>query len=393
MAGVFCDSFAHYDTALIPLKYSTAGGSIQSDLAHVRTIQTAPALSQSLEIQAGDAPSIINFTLPADITQAYSFANQYYTFSVGMAWQAGALNGHLFDLWRNLTVAPTPPELLLYIVLNADGSLSLFTDGGTLLGSSAAGVITAGTFYYITLSADIGGFSESTFATVNVTDSSNVSTDVISVSAFVLADQFIDSIVFGGPASPDHAWVNDFYVQDLSDGSAVPLAPNIYACLPDAVGTALSLWDFLTVGPWQPNLNDFSLINSVPPDESTGIQWNLGYLAGQQTAEAAETYNFGCAGLPDGRSIDFLQVLLLYEYQLQLLPPISTILYPAIFFQENSDGTAWSGAYGGPNIPPGTPFVYIPFPNTVDPVVGNPWTIADWKAGVWQAGPQATAPF
>lgn len=393
MAGVFCDSFAHYNTAGIPLKYSTAGGSIQSELAHVRTIQTSPALSQSLEIQSGDAPTIINFSLPADTAQAYSFASQFYNFAVGLAYQSGALNGTIFELWRNLTISPSPAELLLYLVLNADGSLSLFTNSGTLLGSSGAGVITAGVFYYITLSADILGFSESTFATVNVTDSLNVSTNVISVSGFVLADTFIDSIVFGGPVSPDHAWINDFYLQDLSDGSIVPLAPNIYACLPDAVGTALSGWDFSTFGPWQPNSNDFALVNAVPQDESTGVQWNVGYLAEGQTAQTAETYNFDCSGLPDGRDIDFLQLMLLHEYLLVLDPPVSTSLKPGIYFQQNGDGNVWTGASASANIPPGTPFLFIPFPNSVDPVVGNPWAISDWKSGVWQAGPTEFAPF
>ena len=393
MAGVFCDSFAHYNTAGIPLKYSTAGGSIQSALSHVRTIQTAPALSQSLEIQAGDAPTIINFTVPVDTAQAYSYASQFYNFAIGIAYQAGALNGTIYRLWRNLNISPSPAELLLYLVLKADGSLSLFTDGGTLLGSSAAGVITSGAFYYITLSADIGGFSELTFATVNVTNSAMVSTDVISVTGFVLADQFIDEIDFGGPVAPDHAWINDFYVQDLSDGSTPPLAPNIYACLPAAVGTALSQWDFLSVGPWQPNVDDFSLVNAVPPDQSMGIQWNLGYLSGYSSAETEETYNFGCAGLPDGRGIESIQVLLLYEYQLQLSPPIGGVLYPRILFQKDSDGNTWAGASSGPNVPPGTPFLFLPFPNTVDPVAGNPWTISDWKSGVWQAGPTATAPF
>lgn len=394
MAGVFCDSFSHYNTAGIALKYSTAGGSIQSDPAHVRTVQTAPALSQSLEIQAGDAPSIINFTLPPDTAQAYSFAEFFYNFAVGLAYQAGALNGTIYQLWRNLTNAPSPPELLLYLVLNADGSLSLFTDGGTLLGSSAAGVISAGNFYYITLSADIGGFSEPTFATVNVATSANVATNVISVTGFTLADTFIDSIIFGGPIAPDHAWINDFYVLDLSDGSTVPLAPNIYAVVPDGDGTALNIWDNVTVAIWEPvSGTHYNLCDSIPPNESEGLQ----FLASPQYAptpgyfidSCSQTFNIACAGLPDGRSIGFIQAVFLMNYETSIsgVGPV----HPQVYFQHNSDGTPYLGPGSQITARPGMPYLFMPFPYSADPFT-NPWLVSDWKSGVWQAGPTNFVP-
>jgi hypothetical protein len=390
VSGVFADSFAHYDTAGLALKYSTVGGSIQNNPAHVRTIQPAPALSQSLQIQAGDAPTIINLQCPADTTATYSGPPQYYNFAVGMAYQTGALNGTIFKLWRNLNIAPSPPELLLYLVLNADGSLSLFTDGGTLLGSSAAGLITVGPFYYITFSADIAGFSESTFATVNVINLSTlVGSDVISVTGFVLADTFVDEFDFGGPVGPDYAWVNDFYFQDLSDGSTVPLFPNIYAVAPNADGTALNIWDFITIGSWQPvGSSHIALVNPIPQDESQGIQW----LATPRYApsppnfinEVGETYYFDVSGLPDGRPIQCIQSVFLMEWQLV----ITGVLKVGVntLFQENATGSTSAGHSTGVKSVPGMPYLCIMSDNWKDPF-HHLWLMTDWKAGKWQAGP------
>ena len=394
VAGVFADSFGHYNTAGIELKYSTVGGSLQNNPLNVRTLQSAPALSQSLEIQAGDAPTIINFTCPADTSQTYSVAPQFYNFAVGLAYKTGALNGTIFTLIRNLNISPSPPETLLYLVLNADGSLSLYTSGAVLVGSSAAGVISTGQFYYITLSADIGGFSETTFATVNVVNCTTLAAgvDVISVSGFTLIDQFIDEIDFSGPASPDHAWVNDFYIQDLSDGSTVPFAPNILACLPNADGTALNIWVPNNSQPWQPTSSaHFPLVNPVPEDESTGIQWNVGYLTGQ-APQCAETLRYDCSGLPDGRAIQSIQAAALAKY-VGTLGSGFGLIGPGFYFQQNSDGTPWNGNVTPFTAKPAMPFVFFFSENDVDPVANNPWLVSDWKSGVWQAGPTTYIPF
>jgi hypothetical protein len=375
MAGVFCDSFAHYNSAGIPLKYSTAGGSIQTNMAHVRTG------IQSLQIQAGDAPSIINFALPADTSQTYIRAPKYYTFAVGLAYQAGALNGRIFSLLRNLT-APSGTETLLYLVLNADGSLSLFTDGGTLLGQSAAGVITAGVFYYITLTADIGGFSEATFATVNVTTAALVSTDVISVSGFVLADTFVDEFDFGGPAASAHAWVNDFYFQDLRDGSAVPFAPSVYAVIPNEDGTPVP--NPGDGAGWQPvSSTHIPLIDSVPQSEAQGIQWNVGYTSGGNLVTGCfETYFYDVSGLPDGRTVGFIQGVFLWEYGIGELP---VNVLSSDVMQDDSGNVA--GQVFGPFTLPNQPFMFVVLPEPLDPFTGNPWLISDWKAGIRQYGP------
>jgi len=387
MAGVFCDSFAFYDTAGIGKRYSTVGGSIQTNPAHIRT---GP---RSLQIQAGDAPTVLNFTLPADVTQTYCFAGQYYNFAVGLAYQTGALNGLVFDLQRNLTISPTPARDLLSVRINGDGSLSLLTAGVTELARSAAGVLTAGAFYYITLTADIGGFSESTFAVVNVTTAGGVTTDVISISSFVLADQFIDSILFGGPAGPDHAWVNDFYVQDLSDGSTAPFAPNIYATVPNADGTALTVWDFITIGSWQPvGGSHFGLVNSVPEDESQGIQ----FLESPRYAPdppffiitVAETYLYNCAVLPNATYVQGIQTTFLWEYQTSILG-VDAVQVVALF--QNDTGLL-STVQRGVASKPGMPYVFIPTPSDFDPWTGLAWLTTDWKTGLRQAGPSNITP-
>jgi hypothetical protein len=379
----FCDSFAHYDTEGIPLKYSTAGGSIQNNLAHVRTG------FRSLEIQAGDAPSILNFALPPDVTQTYSTAPTFEYFALGFAYQADALNGTIFTLKRNLSIFPTPAETLLYLVLNADGSLSLFTDGGTLLGSSAVGVITANTFYYITLSADLSGVSGGTFATVNITDAALVSTDVIAVTGFTLADTLVDEFDFGGPGGSDHAWVNDFYFQSLFGGTTIPLAPHIYACLPNGDGTPLTaVWDNVIAAIWEPlSMAHFPLIDSVPQDETQGLQ----FPASPQYAPSppnfitfvSQTFDFDCTALPNGQPIHAIQAVLLTEYDQQI--PGVAVSSIEVAIQDSSSGNI-DGTYNAFNTAVGQAFLFGLSQMPLD-IFGNPWTVADWKAGRWQAGP------
>lgn len=385
MAVVFCDSFAHYNTAGIPLKYSTAGGSIQSTAANVRT---GP---QSLQISSSSAPSIQNFNLPADITQTYASAPVFFTFAVGLAYKTGDLSGRIFTLKRNLSISPTPAETLLYLVLNSDGSLSLLTSGAAVVGSSAPGVITVGKFYYITLSANLLAGVGTTFAKVNLVDCATLAAgvDVISVTGFSLIDSFVDELDFGGPTSGS-AWVNDFYFEDLSDGSVYPFAPNILACLPNGVGTALNEWDFTSNAPWQPNAANFALVNTVPQDESVGIQWNVGYLATSLSPQTDETYTFDTSALPAGRTIDSIQAVLLWEFLLALTQFSDTIPLP--IFQQNGDGVARIGFSQNVHSLTGNPFSYRMFVQPIDPF-SNPWVMADWKSGVWQAGPTQLTNF
>jgi hypothetical protein len=377
MATVFCDSFAHYDTAGIPLKYSTAGGAIENNPAHIRT---GP---QSLRIQSGDAPSIINFKLPADTTVVYSaYPPQYSNFAVGVAYQAGALNGNVVELWLNLNLAPAPAERQLFIRLNANGSVSLMTGAATVLATSAAGVVTAGAFYYYTLTADLVADT----AVLNVTDSLLHSTDVISISGFATSRQHVDSVVFGGPAGPDHGWVNDFYFQDLSDASSPPFAPNIYAVVPTSDGTPLA-WDWILFGSWQPvGSPHFGLVNPVPENEAQGIHWDDGYGPTPPffINRCAETYLFGCAGLPSGRLIQGIQSVFLWEYVnvIGAMP----IVFPATIFQDNI-GATQTVPNNGISTQPGMPFMFIPQPSDLDPFTGLPWLMADWKNGNRQAGP------
>jgi hypothetical protein len=389
MATVFCDSFANYDTAGIALKYSTAGGAIETNLAHVRT---GP---QSLRIQSGDAPSIINLRLPADVTQTYAFAPQYYMLAVGMAYQAGALNGNVFELWRNLNIFPAPPERLLYVRLNVDGSVSVLTDPGAVeLGRSAAGVITIGAFYYFTLSADLLGISGPTFVKLNITTSGMVSTDVVSVSPVVLADTFVDSVVFGGPAGPDHGWVNDFYFQNTHDGSLVPLAPNIYCVLPNADGTPITTYPVVpgvsSEAPWQPTgSTHFNLVNVVPENTAQGMQWNTGYESppGTTVFGVYETLRYDASALPNGRVVQGIQVVYLWEYA-NVLPPSPT--NPAVEFQDNAGNLIGPTSVTGVSIISGLslmPFMYVVSPQNVDPFTGLAWLISDWKNGLREIGP------
>ena len=78
----FADSFAHYDNAGIPLKWDSAGGSIETGSTHLR--MGGP---QSLRIQAGDSPS-------------KNLCGSRYTVT-GFAWQTEVLSGEvIFEQWE-----------------------------------------------------------------------------------------------------------------------------------------------------------------------------------------------------------------------------------------------------------------------------------------------------
>jgi hypothetical protein len=390
MSIVFADSFAHYDTAGQQYKYSTVGGAIVSDLAHART---GP---QSLRIQSGDAPSILNFSLPPDVTQTFSFAQMLNFFSVGLAYQAEALNGKIFSVGANLNIAPAPAEQILAVQLNADGSLSLLDGSDAVIDTSAAGVITVGDFYYIRLSGDLVDAPNG--AVLNVTTASFVSTDVLTVSGFAASQVFIDYLAFEGPAAPDFGYVNDLYVSDMNDSTQVPFAPNIYAEVPVADGTFLIFnWNNSTENPWQPvdaagfpSPPHFSLVNSVPQDISQGIQWQATprYAPDSPThfiSVTDEVYRYDSSALPAGRTLWAIHTATLYKYDDQLDAISGNLI--ALMIKDDDPSFVVDLFVGTTQLSPGFPYAFVMGSVETDPFTGDPWNIDDWISGRYQLGP------
>lgn len=387
MSTVFADSFAHYNTAGIPLKYSVAGGSIQSDPAHVRTG------TQSLRVQAGDAPAIENFFLPPDITQTWTFAPQFYGFTVMAAYQTEALDGVVFSVWTGLSILPAPAEQQLALSLNADGSLSLLDGSNAEIARSAAGVITTGEFYYIRLSFDLPdpSFPIIGTAVVNVTTAGNVSTDVITASGYSTSQLVMDQIRLGGPAAPNFAYVNDLYCAATSDPAGLPFAPNIYAGAVIADGTPLD-WNFSNFGSWQPvGSAHAGLVDSIPQDESQGIQFQASPQYAPDPphfiANVSEVYKIDTAPLPPTRPLFCVQPLFLWEYGPDQISAVTTQVV-AVFVQ-NGDGLnpQVQDVPGFVTPTPNFPFAFVKGSYDQDVFSGNAWDIDQWIAGVFEVGP------
>lgn len=388
MSTAFVDSFGHYDTAGIALKYSSAGGSINTNLAHVRTGV------QSLTIQAGDAPSILNFQVPSDLVPAFSFALQFSIFNVGMAYQAEALSGDVYSLRVNLGIAPAPEETILTLTLNSDGSLSLLDGTGAEIGRSAAGAITVGAFYYLSLTVDL--LSSPNTAVLNVTNSGFVSADVLTVSNFTVSQTYVDAFYFGGPVAPHHGYVNDFQFVDTSDGTVPAFAPNIVWGVANRDGTPLSFWDFIDFGSWQPQLPvgapHTPLVDSVPEDTSQGIT----FLASPQYAPTpghfisavGETFFFDVSALPANRTVESVQTVFLFEYGAMAISGVR----PSIVASFQDDTGTLSSTTLIHQADPNFPFTFLHGNADLDPFTGLAWQSNDWIGGLRQAGPTTGNP-
>ena len=387
MSTVFVDSFGHYDTAGIALKYSIAGGSINTNLTHVRTGV------QSLKIQAGDAPAILNFQVCSDLAQTFSFAPQFSIFSVGMAYQAEALDDDVCSLRVNLGIAPSPEETILELALNSDGSLSLKDGTGAEIGRSAAGVITVGAFYYLSLTVDL--LSAPNSAVLNVTNAGFVSADVLTVLNFTVSQTYVDAFYFGGPAAPHFGYVNDFQFVDTSDGTVPAFAPNIVWGVANQDGTPLSYWDFIDFGSWEPALPAGAphtpLVDSVPEDESQGIT----FLASPQYAPTpghfisavGETFFFDVSALPANHTVASVQTVFLFEYGAMAISGVRPSIV-ATFQDDLGDLNSTVLCRSAPNFP----FTFLHGNADLDPFTGLLWQSNDWIGRLRQAGPSTNNP-
>jgi hypothetical protein len=211
---LFADSFAHYDTSAIGLKWDTAGGSIDTSPAHVRT---GP---QSLKIQAGNSPGLSNRL------QNAGFA--YCT--LGWAWQTQSLAGETIVK----LIDSGSGDLQIFLVQNADGSLSLWSGTpNTLLATSAAGTITVGPFWYIEMAVILRALYQTPQVIVTVTSSpGGVANQVINFTGVPISQGHWDTLEWVGPSGANFAWIADFYALGRWDGSGDPLsvlgAPKIY---------------------------------------------------------------------------------------------------------------------------------------------------------------------
>jgi hypothetical protein len=294
---IFADSFAHYNQAGVAFfKWDVPGGTIETSAPHVRT---GP---QSLRISAGNAPSLK--------ISGYGYC------TIGFAWQTSTLAGEtIFQL-----IDSGSGDLQLYLVQNADGSLSLWSGTpDTLLGTSAPGTITVGPFWCIELSVVLNSGFQVPQAILTVTSSpGGIANTVINFSPVPTSQGDFDTLAFIGPAGD--AWLADVYVLGQWDGNDNPQAiigaPKIYGLnVPTADG--LDFVSTNTVGkttcfnasapPYYPQCN------TIPEDESLYLTETDNNPLGASWIAAAQAFGVSAVGVPPGSTIAAVQEVFLLE--------------------------------------------------------------------------------
>jgi hypothetical protein len=371
----FADSFAHYnDTSL---KWSSGGGAFETNLAHVRT---GP---QSLRIQAGNAPSILNFNFPAD---ALAFAIQpFASFTLGFAWQTQSLAGEIMvELWDIANLAPSPAERQFFLVQNANGSISVRTGSGlgTVIGTTAAGVLTIGPWWYIELTVDMNGAT----LVLTVTDAANLAVVALNVSGFATSQGIIDSLLWGGPSGANSAWIADFYFAFWDTLAPSTLgAPKIYGLpvpiTPDGFGRLNNAPDASPFNVSAPPY--FSQVNTIP--QNTGVFIAREDVAGFFPFTIGQGFVYDVSQIPGGSVVAAVQACHLWSMGHDT---DGNVPAPSPFMGYTGGGI---GDFAFGSLKAGlvdSPFLYVPFPFDQNPVSAAPWVLAEFSGPTaFQVGP------
>ena len=383
---LFADSFAHYDTSF-GLKWSSPGGAFETDPAHIRT---GP---QSLRIQDGDSPSIVNFAYPTNVLNDVGQGpgpGGNVRFVTGFGWQTSSLAGEtICELWAywdidGAVLLPVPLRQF-FLVQNANGSISVWTGnagGETLIGTTSAGVLTVGPFWYIEFSVNM----LTNELVLTVTGAANVATQVLIASGYTTTENHADRFFWGGPSGLDSAWVSDFYLARWDgEAPAVAGAPKIYGEVvpisPDGLGrlgASVSLAPFNeTAAPF------FSQVNELPQDTADYI--GREDVDGFFPFTMGQAFVYDVSSVPDGSEVFAVQAVHMWS------------------MGHDIDGnvpapTPWAGV-GGTGINDyvfsqgkgglvDSSFLFLTYPFDTNPVSGLPWSLDDFSGpDAMQIGP------
>jgi len=376
---IFADSFDNYDTDT-GLRWSTGGGDFETDPDHVRTG------AQSLRIQDGDSPTITNFPYPVNVDALV--ISQPPRFCVGFAWQTSTLGGEtILRLMCNRDVdgqTPLVPAQRQFILRqNANGSISVLTGNGvspTLIGTTAAGVLTVGPFWYIEFTADMVAGNLS----LTVTDESNTATEVLTASGFVTTQPHIDGLEWGGPSGLDAAWIDDFYFSSwdtLAPGFVG--APKIYLATPsaDGLGEVNSVTDpaafNVTSAPY------FSQVDDVPQNTGSFIarEDDVGFFP----FSLGKGFKFDASAVPPGSTVAAVQAVVMWSMDHDI---DGNAPNPDIFAGPTGGTLSDFGHFRQKDGLVDSPFLFLTFAFDVNPQTGDPWTAEEFAgSAAYQMGP------
>ena len=367
----FVDSFSHYDDSGIPLKWDSAGGTLDTAVT-----RTGP---QSLRIQSGDSP-----------TKLLDVAGYFVT---GFAWQTSVLGGETICTMTDTTSG----DIQITLAQNADGSISAFTTGAVLIASSAAGVLTTGVFWYIEIAGNLNTGIGATQLQVTVTSSpGGVAALVINATGFVPSQTSWNQLTFGGPTGANHAWLADFYHESVWDGNGNPLAvigaPKLYGLsvpMSDGldhvginnVGKTVALDG--TSPPWWSKVNEIPQTTVAPVLDTDNSPGGTGFVF------CGQCFTFDVTSVPALSQIAFVVLTQLYAAVAGSTGP-NNCNFGGIAYKTGDPTNFWRGnANFVINLSPGQslPFQYVEVIYRLNPIANNfagaPWNLSDL------IGPQA----
>jgi hypothetical protein len=242
---LFADSFDHYATAQLSLKYGNGGSAASISTVSPRTGAQCLAVTENL-----NGPNTKNF-------------GQHSNLIVGHALNPGILNGAtvLFE-------QQGANDYACYANVNADGSISMTVhyqlQPGPLIGTTPAGLLQEGQWAYIEYGLIFGQSNGACYIRVN----GILQLALTGVQTVNNGQPYSDAINFSGPPG---VLGSVFYYDDLYIGysnSGTPQndflgAIRIYPYIPVANKTPLD---------WTPNANtNYQQVSNIPPNPASYV--------------------------------------------------------------------------------------------------------------------------
>jgi hypothetical protein len=341
MALLFVDSFDHYQIADLPAKWTTVPGSGLSLPAASGRCGTA-ALKH-----AGNS----------NVVKGLTFATLTGTIGVACNIPAGYGGSGAVNLLA-VGTATTVIHLLLY--RQNDGSLAVQRNdpSAVVLGVTAPDVMRTGEWYFIEWQMKIDNGTAG-FVTVRVDNTVvlNVTGIKTQSSSTGTALELRTALLMGTLSNVTH-YYDDLYI--LDSAGAAPWNTflgdvRIEYLQPNAPGLNQA-WSLVgSPSHWQA-VNDIA----TPDGDTTHVESN--------TVGAIDTNRYQPTGLPSGT---------LFGAQLSLYVRKSEMGPRAIAPVVRSGSTQVTGAS---YTPPSGSYIYLHTPYAVNPITGNPWTIAEINA-------------
>jgi hypothetical protein len=271
MALLFCDSFDHYDTAHILEKYTAAPG------CQIITGGRNPASSPNncLEIPAEDGFYYLNRPVAASTTLI-----------VGVALNPGSLsgtfNGQFLAFLDNANVQ-------LFVQINISGQVLVTELNGTILASTASGLIAANVYNYIevqvlfattatgSIAIQVNGVAAANVGSIQTAFDGNASANIVSLGQYGMQTGSAPTFLF-----------DDFYICDGTTTVNNTFLGDVKVALamPNGVGR-LSQWT-RTGGTTAGN---YTAVDEIPPDDDTS------YVS-SSTVGQVDSYLIGSIGTP-----------------------------------------------------------------------------------------------